>query len=137
MALFLNFYLVLTSWEDRLSFPWLKILIKKKVFYQHFEMSDVHVISFKKSGSISINSPLCSTESDARTFLANSISFLQASPLSVLRMVLINDQSGRWPSSMSRKYFISSGSSFTSFQISFTLNSLYLGIWSTESFCFA
>ena len=94
-------------------------------------------MSFNRLGSISINSSLCSNESDPLAVLAVSISFLQASPLNVLRIVHINDRSGSCPSSMSGKYFISSGSSFTNFQICFTLSSLYLGIGSwVLSLCF-
>ena len=99
--------------------------------YLHFEISGVCIMSFNKSGSISINSSLCSSESPPLAFLAVSMRVLQASALNVLKIVHINDLSGSCPSSMSGKYLISSGSSFTNFQTSFTLSSLYFGIGSS------
>ena len=87
-------------------------------------------MSFNRSRTISINSSLCSAESDPLAFLAVSISFLHVSLLNILKIVHINDRSGSFPSSMSGKYFISSGTSFASLQTSFTLSSLYLGIGS-------
>ena len=60
-----------------------------------------------------------------------------SSPLKVLRIVHINYLSGSLSSSMSGKYFINSGLSFTSSQTCLTPSSLYLGIGkSVFWFCF-